>query len=702
MNRLTTIQSRLAMLGAVVALGLVALNVIAVFERRATARHSDAISQANSALKQILVVEGLHGTIRGDVYALLMSSSDAGAAHLREVLATDIAVLGSNLEPERVVRLYPELAAASSEFSEPLTRYAEVAAEIAALLAKDRLAAVTRLAEFLELYGQVRDGGARLSSELKRAVAATRLRSEERLRLTSLLATTVSLLMALSVIAIAARLLHSIRRSLLGLREHVERVAGGDLTAWTHEDSDDELGQLGRRLGRMTASIRATVEDVGGALASVEQASRSIGELGKKVDCVSDAQLAGAREASAAMRGIQSEVVGISETSGALRTAVDGAAVTIAELRDTCTRLTEQAAALEGSVDESVESIRDFTESAGMIASRTDCLARAADDGLGAVSTVGEAGSEVNQASEVALDLAGRVIKTVEAGRLRVRETLVGMDNILNAERTTVNTVRMLGERALEIGEVADVIDRVAEDTKLLALNTAIVAAQAGEEGRSFAVIAREIREMAVRARGSTELIHELVDRVQNETIQAVETMDRNLAVVEKEVARSQEAGEALEEIHRAAAGNGEQVRQISIAAVRQAQLCDEARKHLQGVLSEAVEIRVATGQQEKAAKQLLARCEVMEAVGRAVAQASQRQNQGTERLAEMAEGVRQATCTIDVALGEQARDCSKVVDLLENICEQTRQSAVSLHEEVTELLGQSDSLRTAFRKFRT
>ena len=123
--------------------------------------------------------------------------------------------------------------------------------------------------------------------------------------------------------------------------------------------------------------------------------------------------------------------------------------------------------------------------------------------------------------------------------------------------------IRNLGGRTKEIGAIVDVIDDVADETNLLALNAAIIAAQAGEHGRAFSVVADEIKDLAERVLASTKEIGDLIRSVQEEGENAIGAIETGTESVASGVDLSAEAGVSLEEITRVSRDSGERIQGI-------------------------------------------------------------------------------------------------------------------------------------------
>lgn len=155
----------------------------------------------------------------------------------------------------------------------------------------------------------------------------------------------------------------------------------------------------------------------------------------------------------------------------------------------------------------------------------------------------------VDSTSESTTEFARDVLARAEIGRAKFAATVAGIEAIRTATESAESVIRGLGTRTQEIGGILDVIDDVGDQTSLLALNAAIIAAQAGEQGRAFSVVADEIRDLADRVLVSTKEIGSLIRAVQSESERAIDAIEAGSGSVSMGLALSAEAGRTLDEI---------------------------------------------------------------------------------------------------------------------------------------------------------
>ncbi|GAW66584.1 chemotaxis protein [Geoanaerobacter pelophilus] len=192
----------------------------------------------------------------------------------------------------------------------------------------------------------------------------------------------------------------------------------------------------------------------------------------------------------------------------------------------------------------------------------------------GTVATAGEEMSatsgDIAQSCQLASESARQASQTAQAGAVVVAKTVDVMAQIADRVRESAKTVETLGTRSDQIGEIIGTIEDIADQTNLLALNAAIEAARAGEQGRGFAVVADEVRALAERTTRATKEIGDMIVSIQKETKNAVSAMESGVDQVETGTNEAARSGEALREILEQVNDVVMQVNQIATAAEEQ------------------------------------------------------------------------------------------------------------------------------------
>lgn len=191
----------------------------------------------------------------------------------------------------------------------------------------------------------------------------------------------------------------------------------------------------------------------------------------------------------------------------------------------------------------------------------------------GASAAVNEMAVTIDQVSTNAAEstqVAERSVQIANRGAEVVQNTIHGMDTIREQIQDTSKRIKRLGESSQEIGDIVSLINDIADQTNILALNAAIQASMAGDAGRGFAVVADEVQRLAERSSAATKQIEALVKTIQSDTNEAVISMEQTTSEVVRGARLAQDAGQALEEIETVSVELAELIQNISNAAKQQ------------------------------------------------------------------------------------------------------------------------------------
>ncbi|CAM3257108.1 Protein PilJ [Pseudomonas floridensis] len=189
-----------------------------------------------------------------------------------------------------------------------------------------------------------------------------------------------------------------------------------------------------------------------------------------------------------------------------------------------------------------------------------------------AINDIAASIDQVSANASESSSVAERSVTIANKGNEVVHNTIRGMDNIREQIQDTSKRIKRLGESSQEIGDIVSLIDDIADQTNILALNAAIQASMAGDAGRGFAVVADEVQRLAERSSSATKQIETLVRAIQNDTNEAVISMEQTTSEVVRGARLAQDAGVALEEIEGVSRVLAELIESITDAARQQAE----------------------------------------------------------------------------------------------------------------------------------
>ncbi|SDN78580.1 Methyl-accepting chemotaxis protein [Pseudomonas arsenicoxydans] len=180
--------------------------------------------------------------------------------------------------------------------------------------------------------------------------------------------------------------------------------------------------------------------------------------------------------------------------------------------------------------------------------------------------------------------LAQENAQQTQIGRTSMDEASSSLEQIAGALNSTATVINTLGQRSQEIGGIVGVITSIAEQTNLLALNAAIEAARAGEQGRGFAVVADEVRNLASRTRQATDEISGMIQSIQQETGNAISTMEQGNLLMQEGLSRNANVASALARIDEQSRSAGEQFAAITTATQEQSSTATLLSSNLQSI----------------------------------------------------------------------------------------------------------------------
>ncbi|WP_373366129.1 methyl-accepting chemotaxis protein [Pseudomonas avellanae] len=222
-----------------------------------------------------------------------------------------------------------------------------------------------------------------------------------------------------------------------------------------------------------------------------------------------------------------------------------------------------------------------------------------------AVNEMTAAVEEVARNAASTSQISSQTAEDASKGQKQVQQAVTAINTVTAEITDSTQRVEALAGQIYDITKVLDVIRGIAEQTNLLALNAAIEAARAGEQGRGFAVVADEVRALAHRTQSSTGEIEAMIDRVRNGADEAVQAMGKSRALVQNTQSLATEAGLALERISQGVNQINERNLVIASAAEEQAQVAREVDRNLVNIQDLSTQTAAGANQTSASSQEL-------------------------------------------------------------------------------------------------
>ena len=260
----------------------------------------------------------------------------------------------------------------------------------------------------------------------------------------------------------------------------------------------------------------------------------------------------------------------------------------IGEMATHFNRLTDK---LHNAINQVAGSSNEVSSAAAMLDNATEQMATGVEEAAMQVNSVATASEEMSKTStEIAQNCVAAAKSSEKAngsasiGEKIIQDTIQVMNRINNHVQDSSKIIKNLGVRSDQIGEIVELINDVADQTNLLALNAAIEAARAGEHGRGFAVVADEVRKLAERTSGATKEIRETIQAMQSETRNAVVSMEEGVNDVGQGSVEAAKSGEALQDILHQISRVTSEINQIAVASEQETATTNEIASSIQQI----------------------------------------------------------------------------------------------------------------------
>ncbi|MBI5189439.1 MAG: hypothetical protein HZA22_02005 [Nitrospirae bacterium] len=446
----------------------------------------------------------------------------------------------------------------------------------------------------------------------------------------------------------------------------VDAMAG---TPGASQDSGrDELDAIRAGLDRLAGRMAGIGGEVERSSADMLAAADGISARCREVIDYSETQIGSVETVTEAMRELNGSGGMISENVERVMSVASESAVAVSQLAASVEDVSSSAGALFDSIVESASMTDSMAMSIVETAGSVDQLAALAKKTNANIESIQVSFARVDKNTRRSAELAEEVVSDAETGKVAVQQTIEGMERIREEVEGGAEMVRRLGRSSKAIDEINKVIAEVSEKTNLLALNAAIIAAQAGEQGRSFAVVADEIKELAERTGVSTKEIVKIIKAVQRDVTLAVRSMESGQARVEEGVVLTARAGEALGKIIEGVVISKEVTGEIASATAEQVDKVMQVSQAVAGIAEMTSKISGATQEQARSAEGVMLSASKIKELSMALRKSTVEQAKGSRRLKDAVGQVSEMTGQMRHAVKTQLDDSARIEELVARI----------------------------------
>jgi ABC-type transport system substrate-binding protein/methyl-accepting chemotaxis protein len=482
------------------------------------------------------------------------------------------------------------------------------------------------------------------------------------------------------------------------ISEAIERIAAGDLTpapAAGREGSGDDAWRLLLSVEEMSRQLRRVVTGLRRAAGAIENIAAEVLRGTKGLSASVRGEAESVEETSTSITRINASLHRVEENIASLSNLSQATSASALEMATSIDQVSVNADALSQYVEETASAIEEMTASIRNVAENTEALAHSAAGAARAAATIDESTRRIDRSARETTELADDVMRSAQTGSSVAYETARTMRSIKEAIDRATGVIGSLGRRSEQVGEITNVIDEIAERTNLLALNAAVLAAQAGPQGRGFRIVADEIKELSERTAASTKEIASLISAVRADVSDATERVAEGNALAGRGVEQAYNAAALLDEISNSTVRASHKIRAIAEATSVQTHETANVRESAELVRQRAQQIEEATAEQASTSQHIGERAVHMSELTEQVRRAAEEQAEASKHIANAMEELTVVVEQIRSAVGEQSAGTDLVLRAIEVIKEGVarNQASIATIDNAADALGRESAL---------
>ena len=484
----------------------------------------------------------------------------------------------------------------------------------------------------------------------------------------------------------------------------MNKAAEGELTERVNFMGESEMSLLAENFNSMMERLAGAISKVHSSLHELRNISATISQLSEKGVASAAVQSEGLKQTSKEIREINRSITDISGsvvTLSSLSSSNTTSMMDMSQSLESATRYLESlllsVEEVSSSIIEMAMEVRQIEENSAILATDTSKTAALVSEMDFAINRIGIQAADTSRIAEV-------VRKDAEDGWKAVEATIAGINEIQSSSTITFDAIENLSKRVANIGTILSVIDEVAEQTNLLALNASIIAAQAGERGKSFAVVALEIKNLAKRTGSHTREISEIILGVREETERAVHAITLSEKRISEGSVLSQRSGKALLKIVDGIQTASSQMMEINTTAVNQAEASKAVRLAMDRVAEMVEQIARSTQEQSHGSELITSAVERMRELTREVMHSISNHQNSASQVVNANEEINLMVAEICEASILQAASAERIGESLKDIENSTDvhvTSTLVMDEILVKLARQIEVLQVEMGRFK-
>jgi methyl-accepting chemotaxis protein len=496
-----------------------------------------------------------------------------------------------------------------------------------------------------------------------------------------------------------------ITKPVMNMENVAESMASGDLTALIDINGEGEVASLGNAINKISLNLKDMILKIGYITESVSSVTTNVFASSNDIMNIATMQKNSVDETAVSTETLNNSITGVAKSADSLFDSSENTSSAIAQMMKSMWNVSESANVLDTSAKNTASSVQNMVFSIKQISESLQNLSKSSEEISSSAFEVNTHVKEIENRANESVVLAEDVTRNAsEKGLSAVKDAMRGMEDIKNNVSALSDVINLLGKRSGEIEKILSVINDVTDQTSLLSLNAAIIAAQAGEDGRAFAVVADEIRTLAERTSLSTREIEDLIRAVQKETGSSVQMAAKGIEAADRGLELVSNVNEALTDIVESSGASTDMSKAIQKATSEQAQGIVHITEAIRNMTGQVEQISHAIQEQDKGSRLIIDSAEKMKEMSHQITVATSDQKQGSKQITDAIDNVTQQADQIAKSTNDQKQGSEEIVRSMGDVKETTvklRDFSKEMNDTINSLKDESKNLISELQKFK-
>ncbi|UCG77869.1 MAG: HAMP domain-containing protein [Nitrospirota bacterium] len=481
-------------------------------------------------------------------------------------------------------------------------------------------------------------------------------------------------------------------------------LANGNLKDVVDIKNSDEIGDVAGGINLLSTSLKDIVTEMRQLIDELQEAGHTVNGRANDVTNRCNDQLSMITKMISIIDNNTSSLRELAGQTNELKQSSEDTSASIMELVSSSSEISLNMDTLAGEIDEISGALQQISNAINTLVEVVEMVSESTDETSSSAHEIDASIKQIenltNESREIIEDIKR---KTEKEGLGAIEETIEGMKKIKDSVEITDEIISILDSKSLEIDKILQVIDEVTDRTTLLSLNAAILAAQAGQHGKSFSVVASEIKTLASDTSSSTQEIGGIITMIQKEIKTAVNSISQGIGMVSNGLKLAEQAGDIFNGISAGTNEASEYSERIHSALQEQASGISLVTKTAESIAERVGGLFVFVKEQKDAIDRMMLSVANIREVAHRVKSSTDEQKRASTEISVASEDVSSMSSAIAIALNVLSDKSSELVEMVDKIRSSAEDSvnvAGDVSSSMEQLSGKASSLSDAISKF--